>query len=168
MIVLRYVDVSFGCILEHFITNCQLFSWKFINNLTYCKQVFSQEYDGASVMSRRCCGVPKWIREVVLQAKYIHCYAHNLNLTLVDCVKNNCDARFFCCSNSSTPCVHLYKQSTCYLYPKQKDLLTKLSDTRWAVSIAIHVHIPLMQFAIHLMPCPASNSWRHSQWIWLL
>ena len=53
------------------------------------KQIVSQGYDGASVMSGRCSGVQERIREVVTQARYIHCYAHNLNLALVDCVRNN-------------------------------------------------------------------------------
>lgn len=72
-IVLRYVDESL------------LTAWQ---NEGISKQVVSQEYDGASVMSRRCCGVQKWIREFALQARYIRCYAHNLNLGLVNCVKN--------------------------------------------------------------------------------
>ena len=31
--------------------------------------------------------------EVAPHAVYIHCYVHNLNLALVDCVKGNSDAR---------------------------------------------------------------------------
>ena len=46
-------------------------------------------------MSGRCSGVQQRIREVAPHAIYIHCYAHNLNLALVDCVKGNSDAREF-------------------------------------------------------------------------
>ena len=45
----------------------------------------SQGYDGASVMSGRCSGVQQRIMEVAPQAIYIHCFAHILNLVLVDC-----------------------------------------------------------------------------------
>ena len=47
----------------------------------------SQGYDGASVMSGQCSGVQKRIRELAPHAIYIHCYAHTLNLVLVDSVK---------------------------------------------------------------------------------
>ncbi len=49
--------------------------------------IVSQGYDGASVMSGRCSGVQKRISEIVPQAIYIHCFAHVLNLVLVDCSK---------------------------------------------------------------------------------
>ena len=49
--------------------------------------IVSQGYDGASVMSGACSGVQQRIKQVVPHAVYIHCYAHTLNLVLVDSVK---------------------------------------------------------------------------------
>ena len=56
----------------------------------------AQCYDGASVMSGWASGVQARVAEKVPQAIYIHCYAHRLNLVLIDCVKNiNEFAEFF-------------------------------------------------------------------------
>ena len=102
--------------------------------------IVSQGYDGASVMSGRCSGVQQRLKEVSPCAVYIHCYAHKLNLALVDCVKSNqfaCD--FFCLlealyvfiSTSKVHTVFVVKQKE--LYPeKQVHQLQKLSDTCWA------------------------------------
>ena len=48
----------------------------------------SQCYDGASVMSGCNSGVQTIIKEKCLQAVYIHCSAHRLNLVLVDVAKH--------------------------------------------------------------------------------
>ena len=100
----------------------------------------SQGYDGASVISGRCSGVQERIREVVPQARYIHCYAHDLNLALVDCVRNNRDANEFFAllqvlyvfvSTSKVHVIFMQKQKD--LHPdKQPRQQKKLSDTRWA------------------------------------
>ena len=45
-------------------------------------------YDGTAVMSGCNHGVQERFREEVLQALYIHCHAHRLNLVLVDVVSN--------------------------------------------------------------------------------
>uniref|UniRef100_A0A1X7V1J2 DUF4371 domain-containing protein n=1 Tax=Amphimedon queenslandica TaxID=400682 RepID=A0A1X7V1J2_AMPQE len=51
------------------------------------KNLMSQCYDGASVMSGCNAGVQTLIRERYPQAIYVHCYAHRLNLVLVDVAK---------------------------------------------------------------------------------
>ena len=105
-VVLRYVDISHGSIHEHFLTfvpaknfNAESLSIYLLDTLgEYSldpKQIVSQGYDGAAVMSERCTGVQERIREVATHARYIHCYAHNLNLVLADCVKNNDEASDF-------------------------------------------------------------------------
>lgn len=48
----------------------------------------AQSYDGAAVMSGNVGGVQARLREIVPSALYIHCYAHRLNLVVVDCVRN--------------------------------------------------------------------------------
>ena len=47
-----------------------------------------QSYDGAAVMSGRLSGVQARIRKLCPQAIYMHCFAHRLDLVLVDCSKN--------------------------------------------------------------------------------
>ena len=46
-----------------------------------------QCYDGASVMSGYNAGVQALIQAQCPQAVYVHCYAHCLNLVLIDVVK---------------------------------------------------------------------------------
>ena len=48
----------------------------------------AQCYDGAAVMSGCRNGVQQLFKQDVPQAIYIHCFAHRLNLALVDCVHN--------------------------------------------------------------------------------
>ena len=43
-------------------------------------------------MSGRCSGVQKCITEVAPEVTYIHCYAHCLNLALVDSTKHVSEA----------------------------------------------------------------------------
>ncbi|KAF0711335.1 zinc finger MYM-type protein 1-like [Aphis craccivora] len=57
------------------------------NNLDINKCI-AQCDDGASVMSGVYSGVQQKISEIVPHAVYIHCYAHRLNLCLVDCIQN--------------------------------------------------------------------------------
>ena len=45
----------------------------------------AQCFDGAAVMSGRCTGVQSRIRELCPKAIYVHCFAHRLNLVIVDC-----------------------------------------------------------------------------------
>lgn len=47
-----------------------------------------QCYDGASVMSGWANGVQAKIKEIAPNACYIHCYAHRLNLVLIDTISN--------------------------------------------------------------------------------
>lgn len=99
-----------------------------------------QCYDGAAVMSGHVSGVQERYRREVPQAVYIHCYAHRLNLVLVDCVHNVKDAaEFFVAIQKlynffSTSVVHdeflkVQKEQD----PSEQIIqLKRLSDTRWA------------------------------------
>lgn len=102
--------------------------------------IVSQGYDGASVMSGRCSGVQQRIKDVAPQALYVHCYAHCLNLALVDTTRSITEASDFFAlmetlyvfmSSSKAHDVYLQKQNE--LHPsKQLRRLQRLSDTRWA------------------------------------
>ena len=151
-IVLRYVDPEKASIHEHFLTYVEAKSLDAESLTAYIlktlhdlkldpTRIVSQGYDGASVMSGICNGVQQRIREVAPHAVYIHCYAHNLNLALVDCVKGNSDAREFFSliqalyvfiSSSKAHTIYIEKQK---LQPdKQIRQLQRLVDTRWACS----------------------------------
>lgn len=54
-----------------------------------------QCYDGASVMSGWANGVQAKVQEIAPNACYIHCYAHRLNLVLVDTISNILDIKDF-------------------------------------------------------------------------
>ena len=80
---------------EHFLTYVKGKSLDATSLSTYIKDLLfkfdldflktvSQGYDGASIMSGRCVGVQAKVRKFAPNAAYIHCYAHILNLVLVD------------------------------------------------------------------------------------
>ena len=99
----------------------------------------SQCYDGVSVMSGCYTGVRKRVTDVNPKAVYIHCHAHQLNLTLVDSCKTlNHASEFFSLLQS----LYNYLSSAishAVFMKKQQELgsigvvqLKKLSDTRWS------------------------------------
>lgn len=108
--------------------------------LDYKENLVAQCYDGASVMSGRLSGVSTRIQEVCDNAIYVHCYAHRLNLVLVDIAKSIPKAAdFFSLLQRlyvflSGSYVHnKWKTVQNTMYPKQQPYeLHRLSDTRWA------------------------------------
>ena len=106
VIVLRYVDKTICNVFERFLTfvkaeslNAESLSDYIIRTLRDYNLdpalIVSQGYDGASVMSGSCSGVQQRIKMIAPNATYIHCYAHCLNLALVDCVRKVQDASEF-------------------------------------------------------------------------
>ena len=150
-IVIRYVEVETGIVYERFLTYVEAKSQTAESLSAYILDTLSkfgldynfmvsQGYDGASVMSGHCSGVQQRIKNVAPQAMYIHCYAHCLNLVLVDCAKINTDAaNFFMLIEALYVFLTTSKAHTIYL-EKQKELhptqqiheLVRLSDTRWS------------------------------------
>ena len=150
-IVLCCVHKSTHTVHEHFLTfvkaeslTADSLSQYILKTLEDCNLdpslMVSQGYDGASVMSGTCSGVQQRIKAVAPKAIYVHCYAHCLNLALVDCVRNVQEAsEFFALMEllyvftSSTKAHVLYTQKQTELHPdKQPRQLQRLSDTRWA------------------------------------
>jgi len=97
-IVLKYVDIHTATQHEHFLTyveakaqDAQSLSAYIMETLNHYRldpsKIVSQGYDGASVMSGKISGVQQCIKEHAPMAVYIHCYAHCLNLVLVDSTK---------------------------------------------------------------------------------
>ena len=150
-IVLKYVNINTATQHEHFLTYIKAASQTAESLSAYIlaelKQhglnpadIVSQGYDGASVMSGRCSGVQTRIKEVASMAVYVHCYAHCLNLVLVDSTKSVPQAsEFFALlellyvfmSTSKAHAVYIEQQSVHYPNdPVRK--LQRLSDTRWA------------------------------------
>ena len=151
----RYVNISDGSIHEHFLTyihaqglNAECLS-RYIKDLLQrfdfdSNALVSQGYDGAAVMSGNCNGVQKRVRDFAPYTIYIHCYAHVLNLVLVDSVKSvSCASEFFILMEGlyvfvATSKVHVvFKEKQLLLHPDKQPLeLQKLSDTRWVCRYA--------------------------------
>ena len=99
----------------------------------------AQCFDGAAVMSGRCTGVQARIRELCPKAIYVHCFAHRLNLVIVDVVHDTARADdLFTLLRSlhnflSSPIVHeLYVKAQRFRFPdSQPREIPSLSDTRW-------------------------------------
>lgn len=152
--VVRYVGTD-GSIHEHFLTFIHAKGLNAESLSSYIRDLLeqydfdatflvSQGYDGASVMSGKCTGVQRRVREFAPNAIYIHCYAHVLNLVLVDSVKSIQSAsEFFILLEAlyvfvSTSKVHvIFKEKQLLIRPdKQPVELQQLSDTRWVCRYA--------------------------------
>ena len=150
-IVLRYVDMKTAVIHEHFLTYVEATNLtaesliKYITDILQENQldqklIVSQGYDGASVISGQCSGVQARLKEHAPQAVYVHCYAHTLNLVLVDCCRMIPDAtEFFSLLEalyvfiSTTKAHAIFMKKQKEMHPNKQPLqLQKLSDTRWA------------------------------------
>lgn len=102
-----------------------------------------QGYDGASVMSGVNKGVQQLVRQSAPLAIYVHCYAHKLNLILVDACKSVSEARdFFALLErfyvfTSSSLMHKkWVEAQSELYPGEPiRQLQRLSDTRWACRV---------------------------------
>ncbi len=100
-------------------------------------------YDGASVMSGNKTGLQARIKDIVPWALYVHCYAHKLNLIVVDaCKATRHAADFFALLQEvynfvSGSCVHakwIELQKT--EMPDQVPIeLKRLCKTRWTAQI---------------------------------
>ena len=149
-IVLKYVDEETAVQHEHFLTYVQATFLNASSLSTYILDtlknngldltlIVSQAYDGVSVMSGRCSGIQKHIKEVAPEATYIHCYAHCLNLALVDSTKHvSVAADIFALRETHYVFVSSAKVHTVYthqhslLHPnKPVHQLQRLSDTHW-------------------------------------
>ena len=106
VIGLRYVDKTTSNVFEFFLTfvkaeslNAESLSDYIIRTLRDYNLdpalIVSQGYNGASVMSGSCSGVQQRIKMIAPNVTYVHCYAHCLNLALVDCVRKVQDASEF-------------------------------------------------------------------------
>ena len=153
-IVVRFVDNK-GSIREHFLT---FIDTAVLTAQGLTKHIFdilekfqldpqwmvAQCYDGSSVMSGHLLGVQSRVKEVVPHAHYVHCYAHTLNLVLVDSVKILSSAtEFFLLLQTlyslvSTTKIHsIFVSMQKELHPdKQPYQLQKLCNTRWACRYA--------------------------------
>ena len=106
-----------------------------------------QCYDGASNVSGVHTGLQARIKELSPSALFTHCYAHVLNLAIVDTINNNRIAKYFfgILQNLYVFIENCPKRHAVYLEQQRKVnqasgeeetkreyVLKKLSDTRWA------------------------------------
>uniref|UniRef100_A0A1X7UTJ9 DUF4371 domain-containing protein n=1 Tax=Amphimedon queenslandica TaxID=400682 RepID=A0A1X7UTJ9_AMPQE len=98
----------------------------------------SQGYDEASVISSHCTGVQTRVQELAPNALYVHCYAHVLNLVLVNSLRRVSlaseffvllEALYVLMSSSNIHVLFMKRQQQSNPY-KQPLELQKLSDTR--------------------------------------
>ena len=149
--VFRYVDVDTGVMYERFLTFVHATSCNAVSLTCYIKEILNkyqidpsktvcQCYDGASVMSGCHSGVQSQVKEFAPKALYIHCYAHCINLALVDCCKSVSGGwELFSIMQSLYTFISTFKSHSIFvrvqkeLHPdKQIHQLQHLSDTRWA------------------------------------
>ena len=108
------------------------------------KQCIGQSYDGASVMSGQVSGVQARIKASAELAIYVHCYAHRLNLVVVDCCKCvKYTPNFFALIQRLYVFISGSFLHSCWLFlqkellPNEKSIeLKSLSNTRWTSKIA--------------------------------
>ncbi|XP_060846286.1 zinc finger MYM-type protein 1-like, partial [Rhopalosiphum padi] len=98
-----------------------------------------QGYDGAAVMSGIYSGVQKRIQDIVPNAHFVHCCAHNLNLVICDSAKSSDTVRrffitvqavfnFFSSSAPRWALLALGEENTLKVH---KTVLKKVCATRW-------------------------------------
>lgn len=147
--VLRFIDNDFN-IFEHALgcyhmkeSTAKSLSEEIIKILSKYRldinKCVAQCYDGASVMSGCFAGVQKRIQSIVPQAIYIHCYAHRLNLCLVQTLKSISPIYDFFQTVQGIYKFLMNSQIRNELFvevQKQKNLevihLERLVETRWA------------------------------------
>ena len=105
-----------------------------------------QSYDGAAVMSGRLSGVQGRIRKLCSQAIYMHCFAHRLNLVLVDCSKNvEFVSEFFSVHQilylflSSSAVLPVFEEVQSVAGIKKPLRIKSLSNTRWACPLMLYL-----------------------------
>lgn len=95
-------------------------------------KLIAQTYDGAAVMSGSSNGVQAIVKKTYEHAAYLHCYAHQLNLVMLNAVSANKNVRIFfanlqgiCTFFSNSP------QRTAILDDIVKNRLPRSAPTRW-------------------------------------
>ncbi|XP_076308626.1 zinc finger MYM-type protein 1-like [Tachypleus tridentatus] len=138
------LDIIVGMI-KNYISKEVMEAEHFVSMVDETKDVSKREqlsivcYDGAAVMPGHISGVQERLRREVSQAVYVHCYAHRLNLVLVDCVQNvQAAAEFFVTIQKlykffSTSLVHEeFLKVQKELEPVNQHIeFKRLSETRW-------------------------------------
>ena len=95
-------------------------------------KLIAQTYDGAAVMRGSVNGVQSMIREHFPLARYVHCYAHQLNLVMEKAASQNISARVFFCSLSAFPAFFSRSpQRTAVLENVVARRIPTGSSTRW-------------------------------------
>ncbi|PAA56516.1 hypothetical protein BOX15_Mlig007787g1 [Macrostomum lignano] len=152
-ICVRYLDISDGSVAIHeeFIcfvhvedlTGIGLATklLETLDSLHITAQLVAQGYDGASAMSGKFNGVQAVIREQLGKklAIYVHCAAHNLNLSLQDACKLDSVRAAITAVNTVTVFIRSSPQRTALLEKKIKELVPESSvhqllqhcKTRW-------------------------------------
>jgi hypothetical protein len=106
-------------------------------HLNFKKYLIGQCFDGAATMSGSKNGLQSKVREIVPQALFIHCYCHQLNLSLISACNNH--KSILNCMNTVND-LHTFIERSAKrhgLFEHLQDasnqvILKALSDTRWS------------------------------------
>lgn len=114
VLVLRYCD-NRGCPVERFWgffepsgQNATSIAECILSQLTVIlknerEKLIGQTYDGAAVMSGAMNGVQMKVKDVYPNAHFLHCFAHQLNLTMERACRQNTKARIFFANLNAIP-----------------------------------------------------------------
>nr|XP_055045508.1 zinc finger MYM-type protein 1-like [Misgurnus anguillicaudatus] len=138
--VVHVKDTSGAALANHLLETLEKFGLD-------VKNVRGQGYDGCAAMSGVYKGVQAIIKQKCEKAYFVHCYAHRLNLVVVDmCCKNTATRNFF----GLVEQLYLFMEGSakrhCFFIDVQKKLaaerddkktqtLKSLSSTRWATRL---------------------------------
>ena len=143
--VLRYVNAD-GLLCERFIKFSDVSKDRSasaiaslvvaqLNELGCLKKLIAQSYDGAAVMSGELNGVQAKVKESVPDVIFIHCFAHKLNLVLIQATSSisKCKIFFSTLGGLSSFFTSSSKRTT-VLDDIVKKRFPKLAPTRWNYS----------------------------------
>ena len=89
------------------------------------------------MISGHCTGVQQRIKEVAPQATYVHCYAHCLNLVLVDSTRSVSHAADFFCSYGNSLCFY---QQVKHMQSFYRSNLNNTQTSKFASSNVFPIH----------------------------
>ena len=99
------------------------------------KKLVAQSYDGAAVMSGELNGVQAKVKESAPDAIFIHCFAHRLNLVLIQATSRICKCKiFFSTLGGLSSFFTSSSKRTAVLDDMVKRRFPKLAPTRWNYS----------------------------------
>ncbi|KAE9522417.1 hypothetical protein AGLY_017176 [Aphis glycines] len=134
-IVIRYFDDQMNRPVETFLDLVRLVSVNAESIFTAISwsSIIAVCFDGASTMSGNIGGVQRKFKEMNANILYVHCYAHCLNLSLIDSITNNTrSVQFLNSFIEGSPTRHAIFENIAKEHGSNLQTLKSCSTTRWA------------------------------------